>query len=657
MTGSDFERNHDKQIFSDLPAGSGMLTGTADNTVRWIEKAQLLNASLWTKFVNEFRIRTDDGDNAWRGEYWGKMLRGAVTVYRYTQDARLYKVLSDTVRDMMSTQEENGRISTYSQEHDFSNWDIWCRKYVMLGMEFFLEICREPNFREEITECLCRQCDYLYVRIGEASENKLPITETTRIYGGMNSSSVLEPVVILYWLTKKGRYLRLAEHIVSCGGSKAANIFRLALEDKTDPYAYGVSKAYEMISCFEGLLEYYYATGIEWCRQSVENFARKVAASDVTVIGSCGCTHEIFDHSSVRQSKPSEAEEIMQETCVTVTWMKFCHKLFKLTGDPVFADCIEKSYYNAYLGALNTERHTAKAAPKSTSEREIIDTFLAFDSYSPLTEGTRGRKIGGLQVLADGSYFGCCACIGAIGAGIFANAQIMTDKDGLLLCFYESGMIKTTSPSGSPLKLNIDSKYPFGNGKINITILSEKKETFKLSLRIPQGVKTTIKICENEIPVKNGITDIVREWKNGDVISIDFDMSIRLIPSPVYDTTVIYNIDWSTGGTLPVEEHQQDNAKKRICLTSGPIVLAAEKGLTRENIRLPLSPVFEQNGNIKCHPVSVPGYRKTISVSDHIAGDLVFCDYASAGQSWNDETELSVWIPVNEEYIQKLPEN
>lgn len=92
-----------------------MLTGTADNTVRWIEKAQLLNASLWTKFVNEFRIRTDDGDNAWRGEYWGKMLRGAVTVYRYTQDARLYKVLSDTVRDMMSTQEENGRISTYSQ--------------------------------------------------------------------------------------------------------------------------------------------------------------------------------------------------------------------------------------------------------------------------------------------------------------------------------------------------------------------------------------------------------------------------------------------------------------------------------------------------------------------------------------------------------------
>lgn len=54
-------------------------------------------------------------------------------------------------------------------------------------------------------------------------------------------------------------------------------------------------------------------------------------------------------------------------------------------------------------------------------------------------------------------------------------------------------------------------------------------------------------------------------------------MSIRLIPSPVYDTTVIYNIDWSTGGTLPVEEHQQDNAKKRICLTSGPIVLAAEK--------------------------------------------------------------------------------
>ena len=117
-----------------LPSGSISLTGTADSAARWIEREQLTDASLWAGFVNEYRVRTDDGDNAWRGEYWGKMLRGAVTVFRYTRYRELYRVLSATVRDMMSTQEKNGRISTYEQEHDFSNWDIWSRKYVMLGM-------------------------------------------------------------------------------------------------------------------------------------------------------------------------------------------------------------------------------------------------------------------------------------------------------------------------------------------------------------------------------------------------------------------------------------------------------------------------------------------------------------------------------------------
>ena len=60
-------------------------------------------------------------------------------------------------------------------------------------------------------------------------------------------------------------------YIVKCGGTDIVNIFDLAYEDKLFPYQYPVTKAYEMTSCFEGLLEYYYVTGEERYKKSIIN--------------------------------------------------------------------------------------------------------------------------------------------------------------------------------------------------------------------------------------------------------------------------------------------------------------------------------------------------------------------------------------------------
>ena len=40
-----------------------------------------------------------------------------------------------------------------------------------------------------------------------------------------------------------------------------------------------------MMSCFEGLLEYYRITGKEWQREAVIRFADRILESDFTVIG------------------------------------------------------------------------------------------------------------------------------------------------------------------------------------------------------------------------------------------------------------------------------------------------------------------------------------------------------------------------------------
>jgi len=393
--------------------------GLADSTARFLQKEQLSDPLVWKRFVEVYRIHPDAENQGWRGEYWGKMMRGAVMVYEYTRDEDFYKILTDSVRDMLTVAEEDGRVSSYARDKEFDSWDLWGRKYVILAMEYYLEICKEEELKQEILRFLCRCTDYIIAHIGPG---KKEITDASRSWYGINSSSILEPVVRLYQLTNRKEYLDFATYIVRHGGAKGINIFQLAYENRLYPYQYGVSKAYEMTSCFEGLLEYYKVTGIEKYKTAVIHYAKAVLDSEISIIGSCGITHELFDHTRTRQT--TFYDGVMQETCVTVTWMKFCSRLLDLTGDSVFADAMELSFYNAYRGAVNFEFKESRYSLEKFADRGIRSTYLPFDSYSPLTPGKRGQKVGGNQILHDKTYYGCCACIGSAGVGVFLKNAV-----------------------------------------------------------------------------------------------------------------------------------------------------------------------------------------------------------------------------------------
>ena len=435
--------------------------GIIDKSVHYIEEMQLLRTDLWKRFVQQFK-EDADYDAGWRGEYWGKMMRGACFVYSYSQNPQLYDVLQKTILDMLSVQEENGRISSYGIHHEFDGWDIWSRKYVLLGMQYFLEICKDEELAEKIVGSMCRQLDYIMSKIGNQEEGKIPITKATRHWRGLNSSSILEPVVRLYNITKEQKYLDFATYIVECGGTDVVNIFELAYKDQLYPYQYPVTKAYEMTSCFEGLLEYYRVTGVEEYKVSIINFANKILESDFTIIGCCGCTHELFDHSTVRQANTTNGIT-MQETCVTVTFMKFFYQLTLLTGDAKYVDAFETSLYNAYLGSINTEKVIEPTLLKEHPDWNIEP--LPFDSYSPLTAGTRGNGIGGLKVMSDNHYYGCCACIGAAGLGLVPKMALLTTKQGFAINLFIDGHMQTVTPVGSALvfqtKTTIGKTYLF----------------------------------------------------------------------------------------------------------------------------------------------------------------------------------------------------
>lgn len=629
--------------------------GEIQKALSFVSHRQLCDRALWKKFVEQYRLSADSEKGEWRCEYWGKMMRGAAFVYSVTKEPELGDVLQETVEDLLSVQDELGRFSTYQIGQEFRGWDIWGRKYILLGLISYSAVCDDEVLKARILCAMKRHADYIVEHIGLQQDGKLPIWHTSilqdghMIHGAMNSLSVLEPMVLLYRMTKEARYLQFATYLVEEGSKRTGNIFELAFEDRLAPYQYPYTKAYEMMSCFEGLLEYAKETGNDLWKTAVINYAYKMAETDITILGGAGSTSEFLDHAALHQTKlPDDG----QETCVTVTWMKFCSRMLLLTGDPLFADCFEQSLYNAYLGALNTKhiknpekiqfgsRHSPGLVP--------ISTELPFDSYTPLLGGERGTGIGGALFLTDGSYYSCCASIASVGIGIAPRFAVLRAPNGFSIQYYGSGRYTSMTENGYAISFHFIGNYP-SDMNTHIRISLEKNETMAISLHIPSwSLKTNIAVNGEAYEVTAGYTVIERKWKNGDVITVKLDNRVELLRPTVYQKDVLRSkILWKTCEMVPIVTEQSAEDLARAALRRGPLVLAADDR-------------YEPRGSdcLYAFPAGSLFFEDAAVTEQRLADEALYCcdvqlpdsstlrliDSASAGKTWDQASRFCVWL-------------
>ena len=226
------------------------------------------------------------------GEFWGKLMRAGSLTYKYSQDKELKAILDETVADMMAIQLPDGCISTVpyeKQPNGTHGSDLWERKYSLLGLLGYYEI----TGREDVLECIKKAADFTISQVGDYP--KKPITETGWAFCGIESSSILEPIVKIYHITGQKKYLDFATYIVESGACSRENLFDSIYQGK-NPKDIGdngkpedsIAKAYEMMSCFEGLIEYYRATGIEKWKETAIIFYNKLLEQEITLLGSGG---------------------------------------------------------------------------------------------------------------------------------------------------------------------------------------------------------------------------------------------------------------------------------------------------------------------------------------------------------------------------------
>lgn len=575
------------------------VNGIMDNAVRFVMEGQLKRRSSWEKAVEVYGTREDGLDGRWRGEYFGKQMRGAALVCEYTKDEELYAILTDTVKALLTKQDDLGRFSTYTVEKEFNGWDMWCRKYVLVGMLYYLRICKDEALKTEIIEACKKHLDYIVSKIGNG-EGQIQITSTSHWWGCVNSCTILEPTVELYKITGEKRYLDFAKYIISLGGCNDCDLVDLALNSELYPYQYPVTKAYEMMSFYEGLLAYYEVTGEKKYFDAVVRFMDMVEASDVTIIGCSGCTHELFDNSAVMQTEYHE--NIMQETCVSVTWMRVNRRLFELTGEAKYMNRFEVSGYNALYGSLNTEMN--KQLCMETQEYVAAG---AFDSYSPLYMNTRGRGIGGYCTFASGGYNGCCLAIGACGIALMPLSAVMQNDQKVFVNLMFDGEASVKDKDGKAVKLVFQSNYPAnGYGKITIT----EECALALAIRNPKWCE---KMTVNGDVVTEEYCVLDKQFKAGEKIEVFMPMSIKT-----------------------------HTLNGKVAFSYGPLTLASDEQKCQRELK---KPVVLKNGFTPQEKQAEKGELVRFECELGDGDTLVLADYQSCGKKWlSDKPYMTVWF-------------
>lgn len=582
--------------------------------IDFVAKRYFYNREIWKLFVNQFRNRTDK-DRRWRGEYWGKSMRGAAAMYRCQPDEQLYDVLEESVLDLLSVQAEDGTFSSYPQEKEFSDWDMWGRKYILLGSLYFYDICKSEELKARILEAMKLHADAIIKVVGEG-EGKRSIFDTAELsgsVGGMNSCSILEGIVRLYRYTGEERYLAFAKYLAGSGLCYSVDLVKTALANEQYPYQFVYNKAYEMISCFQGLMELYTVTGEPSYLQAAVNFGDMVYESEITVIGCAGCTGELFDHSVERQTLYSEEE--MQETCVTVTWMNYCFRLLQLTGDAKYAAWLERSALNAMNGSVNTEMQLGLRL-ENMDPRSPLEVYrgkkqaVPFDSYSPLVRGRRGKVMGGFNVMEDEQIYGCCACIGGLGLALGKQFGIMKADDGVAVNLYENASLNG-EVNGVAVKLELKADL-LKSGTAVLRLSSSGR--IRVKLRIPDWSQSfAVKRNGGDAcgEVRDGYYVLDGVWSD-DEFAIETDADVRMI---------------------------ELNGKK--AFMKGPYVLARDEKFGEDIVS-----AVRVDGK----PVAVP-FENTAFESGAafkvktLDGEISLCDYAHAGKRYDEEhTDVSVWL-------------
>lgn len=564
-----------EDVFTPALPGSVTIGGRLGEKMEICVKNRLLAQNIGL-LVAPYQAKTETGDDDWRCEYWGKWFTSLALADACHSTPAIRDKRDEAVKALMATAAPDGYLGTRQPKYRLKGWDVWGCKYVLLGLIADYDRTHDAA----VLKAACREMDVLINELGPGKTDIADIGYPQ--WNGLPPSSVLEPVVLVYDRTGEKKYLDFAEYIVACWSKPSKRLpdgMRLvedALAGK-NPDQMCAPKAYEMMSCFEGLCELYRATGRHEYLEAAVKLADGVRREEATLVGP-GTSGEVWCDGANKQTGVVEKP---METCVTVTWMKLCDQLLRLTGDVRYADEMEKNLYNGLLGAMMPDGNW----------------WAYFD-------GLMGVRVPSYVQHADVGL-SCCVCNGPRGLMLTPFWAFMQSADGPVVNLYAPAAAQV-----GDVKLKITGDYPLSD-HVEIRVAPARTEEFTLTLRIPAWSGHTVLTVNGEaLPVTPGYAKIRRDWHRGDRVNITFDMHGRMV-----------------------------DLNGQVALLRGPMVLSLDNRLTPAATG---EVTLDRQLQLKPDPAAAKKIGAWMAVD---VDGLTFCDYASAGNAFSERNMFRTWLP------------
>ena len=525
-------RNAIPDVFIPSDQSGGACTGYLGNRMRINIDKRLLAIDLGT-ILGPFEKRA--AGQWWLGEHAGKFIHAGTLAWQSSGDERLKQRVDEAVKRLVRAQLPNGYLGTYPEKDRFVEgdgvswdgpvWDVWVHKYCLVGLLTYYQATGDKPVlaaSRRVADLLCETFGPRKKCLARASSHV-----------GMASTSVLEPMAVLYRLTGEKRYLDFCHYILDVWEQPPASRILTSLLEHGNVHKTANNKAYEMLSNLVGLMELYRIEGDARYLQACQAAWDDVFNRRLYPIGAASyAEHFMGDFALPCGPLGDEKEPKIGEGCVTVTWLQLTLQLLKVTGLPKYANALERTLYNALPGAQSP--HTGK-----------VCYFIPLNGYRRFGEVSHGLR----------PDISCCSSSIPRGLALIPECICGTVNGAVAILQYEPGTYRVMANLDGntvPVELRIGAGYPELD-HFTIIVRPTKAARFALLLRVPTWAESFIaRVGDAQFKGEvGGMLRLERVWAPGDTVHVSLPMAIHTHKDP-------------------------DESSKKVWLSRGPQVLAAD---------------------------------------------------------------------------------
>ena len=445
----------------------------------------------------------------WIGEQPGKWLEAAIDASEQSGHAELKAKAQEVLKRLVAAQEPGGYLGITDPEVRTARKPLRGMDPYELYFTLHALLTAYERWGDEAALAAARRLgDFFVERIAPGKAEFWPVPNDVTIAGhsvhyGLEGTLLAHPMARLYRLCRDARYRQWSQWVVgsidrwSCCDT-LSNLEKVASGQMRLYQIQPNVHAHTLHMNLLALLELYQATAEARLLRMVRGAWRDIITSRMYITGGVS----VGERYRGNHDLPNTGSVV--ETCATMSWMLLNQRLLELTGEPEFADIIERLVWN-HLPAAQT-----------------VDGD-GWRYHTPLA----GWK-------PDGCFTGpnCCSSSGPRILARLPSLVYARTHDGIAVHQYLPSTARLRLPSGNDVTLRQATDYPAG-AKVAIEVSPTRPERFALRLRLPAW-------CEEPAAAVNGqplepsaeppcYAVVAREWRRGDSVELTLPSEARWV--------------------------------------------------------------------------------------------------------------------------------